>query len=221
MIFTEEQKKNISQLLRVCSVHNETMFFKCAFLAIIGGESGFVPQVESCFYSSKERLKGVFSFLSDKDCENLLRCKNPMQFFSVVYGPTRRGNGFLGNESDADGGKYFGRGYVQITGRINYRKVGNLCSLDFEDNPSLVCNKEFAASAAFAYITLYFKPKRNYKTYEEYFRHMQSCVGKDISKGKKLEYFNFFMSDEGQKLIEDLERKSNPDLSFSKSCTNT
>lgn len=43
----------------------------------------------------------------------------------------------LGNVMPGDGPRYKGRGYVQITGRANYRKFGQRLNLPLEGNPAL------------------------------------------------------------------------------------
>jgi hypothetical protein len=43
----------------------------------------------------------------------------------------------LGNVFPGDGPRFKGRGYVQITGRANYRKFGKRFDLDLEGNPDL------------------------------------------------------------------------------------
>ena len=51
----------------------------------------------------------------------------------------------LGNTIPGDGTRYFGRGYVQLTGRANYRKAGAALGLPLEDRPDLALDPEIAA----------------------------------------------------------------------------
>lgn len=55
----------------------------------------------------------------------------------------------LGNtpEADGDGILYCGRGYIQITGRANYREVGEVLKLDLLSNPDLLLDPEVCAKA--------------------------------------------------------------------------
>ena len=46
----------------------------------------------------------------------------------------------LGNSQAGDGARYKGRGYVQLTGRYNYARVGKQLGVDLEGNPDLGCD---------------------------------------------------------------------------------
>jgi putative chitinase len=56
----------------------------------------------------------------------------------------------LGNtpEDDGDGEKYKGRGLIQITGKSNYKAVGDALGADFITYPALLCRPDFAALSA-------------------------------------------------------------------------
>ena len=60
----------------------------------------------------------------------------------------------LGNTSEGDGSKYKGRGIIQITGKSNYKAVGEILGVDLVENPELVNDPQYAAAAAMAYLTL-------------------------------------------------------------------
>ncbi len=47
------------------------------------------------------------------------------------------GRADLGNTQPGDGARYHGRGYVQLTGRKNYAKMGGLLGTDLIGNPDL------------------------------------------------------------------------------------
>lgn len=57
----------------------------------------------------------------------------------------------LGNTEPGDGAKYKGRGIIQLTGRDNYRRFGNMIGVDLENNPELAANPEIAVRIAAAY----------------------------------------------------------------------
>ncbi|ESK53610.1 glycoside hydrolase family 19 protein [Acinetobacter tjernbergiae] len=46
---------------------------------------------------------------------------------------------------DGDGFKYSGRGYIQITGTDNYKRVGKALGVDLFNNPNLALKPEIAA----------------------------------------------------------------------------
>lgn len=52
----------------------------------------------------------------------------------------------LGNQGRPDGESYKGRGYIQLTGRANYRDIGHRITVDLEDNPYLANDPEIAAA---------------------------------------------------------------------------
>lgn len=64
----------------------------------------------------------------------------------------------LGNVKPGDGERYKGRGFLQITGRDNYKRMGDLLKMPLEDNPRLIENPEYAAWAS---ILFWFKQVRN------------------------------------------------------------
>ncbi|MDX8380070.1 MAG: C1 family peptidase [Gallionella sp.] len=51
----------------------------------------------------------------------------------------------LGNTESGDGLRFRGRGYVQLTGRGNYRRFGNLLGIPLEESPDHACAPEIAA----------------------------------------------------------------------------
>ena len=51
----------------------------------------------------------------------------------------------LGNTSAGDGARYRGRGFVQLTGRANYSRYGELAGVALVDNPELANSPEIAA----------------------------------------------------------------------------
>lgn len=57
----------------------------------------------------------------------------------------------LGNTKPGDGAKFKGRGYIQLTGKYNYKKAGDALGLDLVKNPQLVEKPEIAAKVAVWY----------------------------------------------------------------------
>ncbi|MEM9908819.1 MAG: DUF4231 domain-containing protein, partial [Cyanobacteria bacterium P01_D01_bin.44] len=57
----------------------------------------------------------------------------------------------LGNVNAGDGIKYHGRGYIQLTGRANYRTYGKKLNVDLENNPDLAVDPKVSAQVLAAY----------------------------------------------------------------------
>ena len=60
----------------------------------------------------------------------------------------------LGNKGPPDGEKFRGRGFIQLTGRINYREYGDVIGLGNElvDNPELANQADIAAQLLAAFL---------------------------------------------------------------------
>lgn len=57
----------------------------------------------------------------------------------------------LGNKVAGDGAKYHGRGFIQLTGRDNYKRAGAALGLPLEKHPELVERPDVAAKVAVWY----------------------------------------------------------------------
>jgi predicted chitinase/FMN phosphatase YigB (HAD superfamily) len=65
----------------------------------------------------------------------------------------------LGNLKPGDGAKYKGRGYIQLTGKYNYKKAGDALGFDLVNKPELVEKPEIAAKVAVWYWQNRVQPK--------------------------------------------------------------
>ena len=66
-------------------------------------------------------------------------------------GSNYEGRSDLGNNQSGDGKRFKGRGYIQLTGRSNYKKYGDMVGQDLISNPELAADPNIASSVAFAY----------------------------------------------------------------------
>ena len=77
--------------------------------------------------------------------------------YDPVYNPPKAKE--LGNTNPGDGARYKGRGFLQITGRYNYRLAGEALGLPLEENPELLTRPDIAAKASLWYWRTRVQPK--------------------------------------------------------------
>ena len=65
----------------------------------------------------------------------------------------------LGNTEKGDGARYYGRGFIQLTGRDNYSRAGDALGLDLEDKPELASRPDIAVKVAIWYWLHRVRPK--------------------------------------------------------------
>jgi hypothetical protein len=115
------------------------------------------------------------------------------QFFDFVYDPSNNGRQ-LGNSRPGDGGKYYGRGFIQLTGRANYERYAKMSGIDLVNNPDIL-NTDMEKSAEIA--VLYLKDRTKHATptaHPGFFYAAKRAVGNnspDIA-ARKLEYYEHF-----------------------------
>lgn len=78
-----------------------------------------------------------------------------------LYGPGTRIGRKLGNTSEGDGARYKGRGYIQLTGRSNYRRIGQMLDVDLEGTPELANDQEQAGRILAAFLKQEEQPIRD------------------------------------------------------------
>ncbi len=114
---------------------------RAAFLAQVAVESQELRTVEEGLtYTHEDRLQLVFGrkyFPTLASATPYVR--NPKKLANYVYALKN------GNKFDNDGWDFRGRGYIQVTGRGNYREVG------YENNPDALLTPTGAAASAAAY----------------------------------------------------------------------
>jgi putative chitinase len=116
---------------------------QAAFIAQVAYESqGFSRFVENLNYRA-DRLLDVFGkYFTDSEAQEFAH--QPEKIANRVYA-NRLGNS---DEASGDGWRYRGRGFIQLTGKDNYREAGKYLHLDLVGQPELVEGLEVGARVA-------------------------------------------------------------------------
>lgn len=125
-------------MLQSVSKYNITEPLRLAhFLAQLAHESAdFTAVVENLNYSSDGLLKTFPKYFKDRAIADQY-ARKPQRIGSRVYA-NRMGNG---DEASGDGFKYRGRGYLQLTGKSNYKAFSTFIGQDCVADPTLVANR--------------------------------------------------------------------------------
>lgn len=118
------------------------------FLAQAMEETGALRGlVESTNYRDPVRLDQLFLNVQGVDHARRLIAAGPEAIGNTIYA-NKNGNGGV---PSGDGFRYRGRGFLQVTGRANYRRIGALVGMPLEDDPDLLGQPGPAAQAAAAF----------------------------------------------------------------------
>ena len=111
------------------------------FLAQCAHESGgFKATIESLNYSAKGLLATFPKYFTAETAA--LYERKAEKIANIVYANR------MGNDDKADGWKYKGRGYIQLTGKSGYAAFDKIVPEDILANPDLVASKYPLLSAA-------------------------------------------------------------------------
>lgn len=123
-----------------------------AFMANICHESGNLTSSEESFrYTGSIDDIDVASAHRRYSREELEAARleavdgRPEELARMMYGDR------MGNDNESDGYDYRGRGYTQLTGRDNYRAIGEAIGVDLEGNPDLAADPENVTRIAIHY----------------------------------------------------------------------
>ncbi len=122
------------------------------FFAEMGVETGGLSSISESLNYSVDGLRNTFSKarISDADCQRLGRSPgHPAEqeaIANLVYGGAW-GAANLGNTEPGDGWRYRGSGFIQTTGRTNFRACGH------ENDPDTLRTPDAGFRAALVYWT--------------------------------------------------------------------
>jgi putative chitinase len=114
------------------------------FLAQAGHESGGFKLVNENLNYGAKGLLGIFKKYFPTEAKAKEYERKPEKIANLVYG-SRMGNGA---EITGEGYKFRGRGYIQLTGKDNYKAFDAVVTESIVDNPDLVATKYPLLSAA-------------------------------------------------------------------------
>jgi len=118
------------------------------FLAQLGHESdGLRRTTENLIFSRASRIARVWPTRFRTPVSARPYVRNPRALAEKVYGNRPE----LGNLQPGDGARFIGRGYLQITGRANYRAMGLHIGIDLEAEPERAAEPEVAVQIACAF----------------------------------------------------------------------
>lgn len=195
-------KQGVAALVSACDkVGLTSKYAKASILAICGGESGWVPKKEGYVYPA-DRLLSIFPsiFNGDKSLADQYSSGKVSreEFFELIYGhkyPKGRG---LGNKDPGDGGKYYGRGFNQLTGKSGYLQAQNELkkygiNVDLIGNPELL-NDDINV-AALACVIFYKKNVSHPQDDPGYFVAARNRTGANAGSGyeKKQVMYEYFL----------------------------
>ena len=153
-INASSSQEGISAIKAACAKYGITTPIAIAsLLGIAGGECRW-KLVEEGFKYSADRLLQVFPSVFKGDTALAQQyAGNPNNSLpEFLYGNTTAKGKGLGNTQPGDGGKYIGRGYIQLTGRSNYARYGTMVSKDLLATPTLLNDATVAAEVAVKYM---------------------------------------------------------------------
>jgi len=114
------------------------------FLAQAGHESGGFKAVNENLNYGAKGLLSIFKKYFPTEEKAKLYERKPEKIANLVYG-SRMGNG---PETSGEGFKFRGRGYIQLTGKDNYKAFDAVVTENILENPDLVATKYPLMSAA-------------------------------------------------------------------------
>jgi predicted chitinase len=133
------------ELVNVSGTKYEALLKKAALSAGIEGAelAAFLSQMahETMNFQRMEEVGGASTFRK----------------YDPKYAPRKAK--ILGNTKAGDGERYKGRGYIQLTGRYNYKRAGEALGLPLEKNPEMAADPEIAAQVAIWFWKLRVQPR--------------------------------------------------------------
>jgi putative chitinase len=154
------------------------------FLSQCGHESGGFKIVNENLNYSAKGLTNTFKKYFPTETKAKEYERKPEKIANLVYG-SRMGNGA---ETTGEGYKFRGRGYIQLTGKDNYKAFDAVVAESIVDNPDLVATTYPLASAAWFFTRCL--PKCDLGNSDDVVTLVTKCVnGGTIGLADRLKHF--------------------------------
>ena len=213
-----QAKTNIKLIIEACCKEGFTKEQTCSLLALIGGESEFIPKSELYEYKDANYLMSIFPSAFNGDLElakqySAWKSKNKgtrEEWFEFIYGVDKKKGRELGNTAVGDGGKYYGRGLLQITGKYNYNLYSQQIGKDLLNNPELL-NSDINVSIQVAIKFFLDKVKApSTSAHPGYFNAAKNAVNRYDNPEKKVSYYEYFYGQSTPESIPDKTTEAKP-----------
>jgi predicted chitinase len=196
-------KQSIAALVAACDkVGLTSKYAKAAIIGICGGESAWLPVEEGHVYNNPQSLLNTFPSVFKGDLALATAYsggkKSKQEFFELIYGyQLPKGQG-LGNKTAGDGGKYYGRGFNQLTGKAGYKQAQDELAklginVDLINQPNLLIDDINTAALACA---IFYKVNVKHPQDDPgYFVAARARTGKDAHGGyeKKQIMYEYYL----------------------------
>jgi len=154
------------------------------FLSQCGHESGGFKIVNENLNYSAKGLTKIFKKYFPTETKAKEYERKPEKIANLVYG-SRMGNGA---ETTGEGYKFRGRGYIQLTGKDNYKAFDAVVAESIIDNPDLVATTYPLASAAWFFTRCL--PKCDLGNSDDVITLVTKCVnGGTIGLADRIKHF--------------------------------
>ena len=115
---------------------------KAHFMAQIEHESNLKPVSENLNYSETALLSVFGKYFTPETAKEYAR--QPEKIANIVYA-NRMGNG---DTASGEGWKFRGKGFIQLTGKNNYKSLTEYTGIDYVSYPEMLLNEPDAMIAA-------------------------------------------------------------------------
>jgi predicted chitinase len=119
----------------------------------------------------------------------------PERLAELMYG------GRMGNDEPGDGYKYHGRGYMQLTGKANYREIGNRIGVDLVNHPELATTPENASKIAVEF----WKANVPLKDREDVTKATHAINGGDNGLNDRKEHYEKFIKELTPEFLDEIK----------------